>query len=1335
MTLPWTHNGTRACAHGGLGPHGDGEVGRAEKQPTKTTDGEGRKRRPRPPQNLGCIDGRLAAPAPPRATARRDERGARPLSPAVHAALNLRIESPLPPGTRIRRPRELLTVWFGGASPGTGEAHVPVVNPASPTVRCTAHVVPCDHNKEHVHGAPPVHESVPTDLLLHTVRRESLHVVEIDDVGTSRAVHSHGVSTALASSSKRKPPATPPAHVRRLYWPHLRLEHSPRRQSPPPCPPPPHTHTPHQRGRRDAMRVTRATERDTRRPLSPFISLSPSPVSLSTTPVLLPVATASSLLFGVLSAAARIPQLLSMAAHRGRSAPARALLVLFLGFFVFLLLGAPSMGEDTVAAGRPLAGGESLVSKRGKFRLGFFQPDNSSDHWYLGIWYNQISLHTTVWVANRDTPITDPSSSQLSISTDGNMVIIDHRSSTVIWSTNVTAPTNSSTTAVVGVILDTGNLVLADASNTSAVRWQSFDHFGDTWLPGGKLGRNKLTGEVTRLIAWKSYKNPAPSMFSLELDPGGSSQYLLNWNGSVQYWSSGNWTGHAFAAVPEMTPTGTSPLSKYTFGYVDGEDEAYFVYDVTDESVVTRFLVDVTGQIKFLTWVDAAGEWVQFWSEPKMQCDVYDLCGPFGVCTENALPSCRCPRGFSERRPAEWMQSDRTAGCTRNTGMSCSDQKNSRSSSDRFYTMPDVKLPRNAWSAAAANAGDCELACLSNCSCTAYSYGDGGCSLWYGNLIDLQDTTSSGSAGGGSSISIRLAASEFSGTGNTKKKKLLIIGIVVAAFVAVVTAIVLVAMFILRSSRRINSLRRVEGSLMAFTYRDLQLVTKNFSEKLGGGAFGSVFKGCLPDATLVAVKKLEGVRQGEKQFRAEVSTIGTVQHVNLIRLLGFCSERTTRRLLVYEHMPMGSLDKHLFGNTTSRHGGVLSWSTRYQIALGIARGLDYLHEKCRDCIIHCDIKPENILLDEAFVPKVADFGLAKLMGRDFSRVLTTMRGTVGYLAPEWIGGAAVTTKADVFSYGMVLFEIVSGRRNVGQREDGGVDFFPATAASKLLAGDVGSAVDGKLAGSADVAEVERACKDDEGLRPSMGTVVQVLEGLVDVNVPPIPRSLKVLADPSKYVEFFSGLPLAAESLSSSILAESSDLALPWLSSDSKNSLPPPKSPQTPKKSSSEPTFTAQCGQERPQKAAAPWREALVPVAAAVASWPLPSLAAEGDGKVSLESIVVAVDDFNNRNPFFVAGVVFVWLVVIPLVQEYFLKKYKPVSAIDAFRKLRDVPEAQLLDIRQGKSVRFMAPPNLKLVDKSAVQVEFDEEDEKGFVKEVLTRFPDPTNTVVCVLDK
>ncbi|KAM0887566.1 hypothetical protein ACQ4PT_028949 [Festuca glaucescens] len=157
-----------------------------------------------------------------------------------------------------------------------------------------------------------------------------------------------------------------------------------------------------------------------------------------------------------------------------------------------------------------------------------------------------------------------------------------------------------------------------------------------------------------------------------------------------------------------------------------------------------------------------------------------------------------------------------------------------------------------------------------------------------------------------------------------------------------------------------------------------------------------------------------------------------------------------------------------------------------------------------------------------------------------------------------------------------------------------------------------------------------------------------------------------------------------------------------------------------------------------RNAAAPWRGELLflLLPAAAASWPpLPALAAEADGggKVSLESIVVAIDDFNNRNPFFVAGVVFVWLVVIPLAQEYF-RKYKAVGALDAFRKLRDVPEAQLLDIRRGKSVQFMPPPNLRLVEKNAVQVEFDEEDQKGFLREVLARFPDPANTVVCVLD-
>ncbi|PWA82263.1 S-locus glycoprotein domain-containing protein [Artemisia annua] len=189
----------------------------------------------------------------------------------------------------------------------------------------------------------------------------------------------------------------------------------------------------------------------------------------------------------------------------------------------------------------------------------------------------------------------------------------------------------------------------------------------------------------------------------------------------------------------------------------------------------------------------------------------------------------------------------------------------------------------------------------------------------------------------------------------------------------------------------------MKGLLAAFVYRDLQIATKIFSNKLGGGGFGSVFKGVLSDSSNVALKRLECLGQGEKQFRSKVSTIGTIQHVNLVRLRVFCAEGKNK--LVYDYMPNGSLHSHLFHE---KQDNVLNWKTRYQIALGIAKGLVYLYENCRECIIHCDIKPENILLDANFGPKIADFGLAKLVGRDFSRVLTTMRGTRGYLAPEWL---------------------------------------------------------------------------------------------------------------------------------------------------------------------------------------------------------------------------------------------------------------------------------------------------------------------------------------------
>ncbi|CAN1231837.1 G-type lectin S-receptor-like serine/threonine-protein kinase At2g19130 [Linum perenne] len=252
----------------------------------------------------------------------------------------------------------------------------------------------------------------------------------------------------------------------------------------------------------------------------------------------------------------------------------------------------------------------------------------------------------------------------------------------------------------------------------------------------------------------------------------------------------------------------------------------------------------------------------------------------------------------------------------------------------------------------------------------------------------------------------------------------------------------------------------------------------------------------MPDSTVVAVKKLESINfrraENHKQFLAEVRTLGTIQHNNTM-------------MLVYDYMPNGSVASHLFkGNDDSN---ILDWKMRYSIALGTARGLAYIHEKCRECIIHCDIKPDNVLLDSEFRPKVADFGMAKLFGRDFSRVLTTLRGTIGYLAPEWISGEAITAKADVYSYGMVLLELVSGMRN-SQRHVCVGHYFPVWVANVLNEGN------------ADVEELERVCRvalwciqNDQSHRPTMSHVVYFLEQVLEVNIPPVPRILKVFVDP------------------------------------------------------------------------------------------------------------------------------------------------------------------------------------------------------------------------------
>uniref|UniRef100_A0A2N9ICB0 non-specific serine/threonine protein kinase n=1 Tax=Fagus sylvatica TaxID=28930 RepID=A0A2N9ICB0_FAGSY len=221
-----------------------------------------------------------------------------------------------------------------------------------------------------------------------------------------------------------------------------------------------------------------------------------------------------------------------------------------------------------------------------------------------------------------------------------------------------------------------------------------------------------------------------------------------------------------------------------------------------------------------------------------------------------------------------------------------------------------------------------------------------------------------------------------------------------------------------------NYLDHVPGMPTRYSYDDLQAMTENFSKELGAGGFGTVFEGTLFDGTKVAVKRLDGFRQIKKSFLAEVETIGNIHHFNLVRLIGFCAEKS-HRLLVYEYMSNGSLDRWVFDKNPET---LLDWQHRKKIILDIARGLTYLHEDCRQKIVHLDIKPQNILLDETFNAKFSDFGLSKLVDRDQSQVVMTMRGTPGYMALEWLS-SVITEKVDVYSFGIMLLEILCGRRN------------------------------------------------------------------------------------------------------------------------------------------------------------------------------------------------------------------------------------------------------------------------------------------------------------------
>ena len=291
-----------------------------------------------------------------------------------------------------------------------------------------------------------------------------------------------------------------------------------------------------------------------------------------------------------------------------------------------------------------------------------------------------------------------------------------------------------------------------------------------------------------------------------------------------------------------------------------------------------------------------------------------------------------------------------------------------------------------------------------------------------------------------------------------------------------------------------------------FTYDDLAAATNGFAQSnmIGQGGFGYVHKGVLPNGKEVAVKSLKANSgQGENEFQAEVEIISRVHHRHLVSLVGYCIAGS-QRMLVYEFIANNTLEHHLHGKGVA----VMDWSSRIRVALGSARGFAYLHEDCHPRIIHRDIKTANILIDEHFEAKVADFGLAKLSNDTNTHVSTRIMGTFGYLAPEYASSGKLTEKSDVYSYGVMLLELITGKRPVlfdDEDNDTLIDWARPILMRAVEGGDYDELVDPRLEDNYDADEMLRmvACaasciRHSARRRPKMSQIVRALEGDVSL---------------------------------------------------------------------------------------------------------------------------------------------------------------------------------------------------------------------------------------------
>ncbi|CAO2837439.1 unnamed protein product [Amaranthus hypochondriacus] len=694
------------------------------------------------------------------------------------------------------------------------------------------------------------------------------------------------------------------------------------------------------------------------------------------------------------------------------------------------------------------------------FGFGFVEQQLSSTSSLLCT-YRQISndggsYPLLIWCANRDHPVQE--NATLDLTSQGDLVLRDADGS-FVWSTNT-----SGHSVKYMNLTRVGSLNLYIANNVSI--WVSSDYPTDTISPlyiydmpmyDDFIGK-KLTSSI-------SSTNYCTGIYTVSFESDGLHAYV-DLNIPQQYYFSDNQT---FIENYQQKKTDFGGIF-YIYMRLE-PDGKLNLYDLSNSTSMLNIFED------------------GFYATCTLE-----TCGDYGICFSDS--KCYCPMrndgSLEYFKPKDVVQP--SLGCSRFTSLSCPDTNNLQS----FLELVNVTYFDTSPFLIGKDVESCKRKCLSSCSCKAvifHYYDDpssGNCTL-PSEIHTLMDV---------SNVTLNYNTNAYIKVQNTKlfttfkRKLLLYVSVSLAALIFFIGVCLSVLIRRRKSSKDIDFSDDINvDTVSRFSFESLKLATQDFKTRLGRGGFGTVFEGTLEDGTKVAVKQLNSSGQGRKEFLAEVNTIGSLHHFNLVRLIGYCDDGFNR-LLVYEYMCNGSLEKWIFNTDMPQR---LAWNIRRSIINGVASGLEYLHEHCKQNVIHFDIKPQNILLDKDFNIKISDFGLAKMVDRDQSHVLTIIRGTPGYIAPELISGHAISVKVDVYSFGVVVLEIVCGRKNFGSSEGDCLTNLVKAKADLDQLTDVIDEHDPDMQQNKEemvkMMKIAIWCLQPHFIRPTMSMVVKVLQDL------------------------------------------------------------------------------------------------------------------------------------------------------------------------------------------------------------------------------------------------